>query len=187
MPRALPVPIRQTILACSQQGQDVATIADQMHLSRRTVQNLLRRFRLRPDALTPSYHTRTPPPHPLLPAVLRCRQDHPTWGAQLIRVHLQGQPPGTDLPSARTLQLWLHKAGFAPAPAGRQVASRPRAEAPHDVWQIDAVEQLPLADGRQVSWLRLTDECSGAFLQTRVSPPAVLDRGERRLGPRAVA
>src|SRR5262249_6317760 len=39
-------------------------------------------------------------------------------------------------------------------------------------------ERIPLRGRQQVSWLRLTDECSGAMLWTKVFPP-------RPLGPRA--
>jgi hypothetical protein len=122
-----------------------------VRLRLRTVQNLLRRFRLRPDALAPDYRTRPCPPHPALAAVLRCRGDHPGWGAELIRAQLLGQQQDLHLPAGRTLQRGLRRAGLGPAQPGRKVASRPRADAPHAVWQTDAAEHLVLADaGRSV-------------------------------------
>jgi hypothetical protein len=45
-----------------------------------------------------------------------------------------------------------------------------RAQEPHEVWQMDAVERLRLADGSGACWLRLTDECSGAILATQPFP-----------------
>jgi transposase len=187
MPRALAVPVRQTILARQQKGQDAATIAAELHLCLRTVQNLLRRFREAPDAVAPCYPTGPRPPHSLLDTILDYRREHATWGAALIRAHLGRDRPDLVVPCTRTLQRWLRGAGLSPAPPGRKGAARRRAEIPHAVWQIDAVEQLPLASGQLASWLRVTDECSGAFLQTRVSPPGAVERGESRLGARAVA
>ena len=36
---------------------------------------------------------------------------------------------------------------------------------------MDAAEQVPLRTGRRVCWLRIVDECSGAVLGPRFSPP----------------
>jgi hypothetical protein len=43
-----------------------------------------------------------------------------------------------------------------------------RATEAHEVWQMDAVECLRLQDGSGASWLRISDECSGAILATDV-------------------
>jgi transposase len=116
MPRALAVPIRQKILARHQQGQNATTIAEQMQLHLRTVQNLVKRFHNNPQALAPTYRTRPRPQHPLHEAALQCRRDHPRWGAQMIQLHLQQSQPQdehtkepnphraeqADLPSVRT-------------------------------------------------------------------------------------
>jgi len=188
MPRALALPVRLKIRARQQQGQDAATIAEELNLHLRTVQNLLRRFRTAPDAIAPSYRSRPLLGHDLRQTVLEYRRLHPCWGAPLIRVQLSCHQPALVLPSARTFQRWLVSAGLNPAPPGRKPSARQsRAQEPHRVWQIDAVEQLPLASHQTVSWLRVTDECSGAFLQTRVSPPGAMERGSRGLGARAVA
>ena len=80
MPRALAVPIRQTIVARQRQGQDAATISADLQLHLRTVQNLMRRFRETPDAVMPRYAATPRPPHPLLQTILDYRRDHPTWG-----------------------------------------------------------------------------------------------------------
>lgn len=75
-----------------------------------------------------------------------------------------------SLPDPRTIRRWLEDAGLAPAPAGRKSPYRPRSAAPHERWQVDAADQLRLGNGQLVSWLRLTDECSGAILKTVVFP-----------------
>jgi hypothetical protein len=159
-----------------QAGQTVAEIADALALRPRTVRQLIRRFRAgQPEALGPAYERcgrDQPWPDPrIFASALDLRRQHPAWGAGYIRVWLQEDWPGQPLPSTRTLQRWFARAGLGPAPTGtRPRTSRPRATKPHQVWQIDAVERIHLASGARVSWLRVTDEFSGAVLHTKVFP-----------------
>ena len=113
------------------------------------------------------------------------RRQHPTWGAGIIRVILTEQHPGRVLPSERTVQRAFVRAGLNPAPAGRRGPGPDRrAERPHETWQVDAADQMDLADGRQASWLRIVDECTGAVLETAVFPPRVLHTRAGRARPR---
>jgi transposase InsO family protein len=84
---------------------------------------------------------------------------------------LAKQPlPGTP-PPLRTLERWLARTDLPPAPPGRRPAERPpRAQEPHERWQMDAMDQVRLGDGRQASCLRIVDECSGALWATAFSP-----------------
>src|SRR5262249_26289932 len=115
------------------------------------------------------------------------RQQHPDWGAELIRLILTEHFPDTSLPSGRSLRRWLAQAGLSRAPAGRRPARDvpARATAVHAVHQVDAADQMPLATGQLVSWLRWVDECSGAVLKTIVSPlgvePGAASRGARAI------
>jgi hypothetical protein len=88
----------------------------------------------------------------------------------MIRLELEEHYP--TLPTARTLRRHLHHAGLQPAPAGRTpVADRPRvprATQPHAGWQTDASEELRLQGKQRACWLRVVDECTGAFLKTLV-------------------
>jgi transposase len=142
------------------------------------VQRLFARFARRgDDGIAPDYrhcgqqqaHATDPE---LVQQLLRTRRDHPRWGSEMIRLELEEHCD--SVPSARTLRRHLHQAGLQPAPAGRlPVAARPRvprATCPHQGWQTDASEELRLRSRQQVCWLRLVDECSGAFLQTVVFP-----------------
>lgn len=172
MARALAVPVRLAVFRRWQRGQTAAEIADALALAPRTVRHLLQRFRRRPEGLAPAYdRCGWPRPWPD-PAVyqqaLELRRLHPGWGAGLIRVVLRERWPKAVLPSTRTLRRWFSRAGLGPAPRGRKPSPpRDRATRVHDVWQMDAVEQLRLRDGRRASWLRLTDEFSGAVLHTK--------------------
>ena len=98
----------------------------------------------------------------------------------MIRLELSDD--SNALPSARTIRRHLHQAGLQPAPAGRPPVMTPRlsrASEPHQGWQIDACEGLSLRTGKRVSWLRVVDECSGAYLQTVIFPQARWERVRR--------
>jgi hypothetical protein len=83
------------------------------------------------------------------------------------------------LPAVRTLQRWFAKAGLGPAPQGRrpQTVKKWRATRPHETWQVDAAEDIALADGTRASWLRIVDEFTGAVLKTVVFPPRAVEHG----------
>jgi hypothetical protein len=98
---------------------------------------------------------------------------HPSWGAGLIWVELADEFRETELPSERTLQRWFHRAGLVEKrlkdrlPDGKVE----RGSAVHEVWALDAKEQMRLLDGSDASWVAITDEGSGALLQARAFPP----------------
>ena len=182
MPAPIPVPVRQAILARWQKGESVASVAEALHLSPRTVRHLVRRFADRgKKGLVPDYDRcstkKMPTDDALFQQAVNMRQQHPAWGGGLIRVLLQEQ--GKDAcPSERTLQRWFQQSSTPPAPPGRRPTSDDkRARRPHDIWQMDAVDQLGLAGGQKVSWLRVVDEYSGAVLQTTIFPPRLLGPG----------
>jgi len=174
MARAVAVPMRLVLLQRWRHGQTVAEIADGLALHPRTVRHLIRRFRTG-QAYEPAY-ARCGGRHPwpnqeLFEFAVNLRRQHSQWGAGYIRVLLRAAWPRQRLPNTRTLQRWFARAGLGPAPRGvKPATSHARATRPHEVWQIDAVEQLRLADGSLACWLRITDEFTGAILRTKVFP-----------------
>lgn len=190
MPAALPLAVRRVIQRRVARGQTAARIAVDLQLATSTVRDLVRRCRTQPEHLAPDYeHCGRPPDparQPLVDATLALRREHPSWGAGLIRLHLPTLPK-VARPGERTLSRWLNEAGLAPARAGRRTGTpRKRAAQPHAVWQMDASEQIPLATTQRVSWLRITDELSGAVLATTVFPPRLLGQGRSGRDARGV-
>jgi len=184
MPAAVPQPVRQTLWHLHQRGLDTATIAARLHLAPRTVQRLRRDFgraqQPRPAGYRPGPGRPTATTASLRQLLVHWRQEHPHWGAPYLRLRLQAAFPDLPWPSSRTLQRWLAAAQLPPAQAGRPPATQyQRAGQPHQTWQLDATDQMSLADGSGVSWLRLVDEASGAFLRTVVFPLATLWPGSR--------
>jgi Homeodomain-like domain len=183
MPKSVPVPVRQKLWERASRGESVNALADAFGLSPRTIRHLLKRCRDRGEiGLIPADRAPKSPDHAhpeaIRQAVLALRRDHPTWGAQLIRVMLADEKPQLAWPSPSTIRRWVRAAELARAPAGRPArASSKRAEQPHQTWQIDASEHIPLADKTEACWLRILDEATGAVLRTDVFPPRLLDSG----------
>jgi transposase len=188
MPSPIPVPVRQAIFRRSEKGHSVSQIAAQCHLSERTVRHLLQQFREQGLEASQTRYRRGPqktssPRRALRQQVVSLRKEHPTWGAELLHVLLEDTQLPQAIPSARTLRRWLQGAGCQPAPRGRRPdADRKRGTSPHDVWQMDASEDIALKGGRRASWLRIVDESTGAVLGTWVFPPRPLESGSHSRG-----
>jgi hypothetical protein len=170
-----------------QQHDTPVDIVRRFRISLRCAQRLLDRFARDGEAGLMPHYARCGQQQPqATPAtvVARCcqlRRDYPHWGAEMIRLELQAQ--GENPPTAHTIRRYLRDAGLQPAPVGRRVRPRlpvvPRAERPHQGWQMDASEEIVLQTGQRVCWLRVVDECSGAFLQTIVFASARWERVDR--------
>ena len=156
-------------------------------VSLRTVQRLFARFEQRGGAaVVPDYHHcgKCQPeqtPVSLVQQICQTRRDHSRWGSEMIRLELEEHYDA--LPCARTMRRHLHNASLHPAPAGRTpAADHPRvgrADRVHQGWQTDASEELRLKGNQWACWLRVVDECSGAFLQTLVFATARWERVDR--------
>jgi transposase len=178
MPRALPLPQREQIVHRHQGGQSLTAIAQELQLKYRTVRQIWARFRQRGDAGLQLQYGQcgraSPFPTALREAALALKRAHPRWGGGLIHLQLAEQFPGEPVPQERTLQRWFQQAGLAPARTQAPPVRRERAQAVHEVWEIDAKEQLRLADGSGTSVLTVTDEASGALLDGVVFSPVPL-------------
>jgi len=182
MPRAIPVPVRHMLVTQIAAGHPIAAVAEAAGLSFWTVRTFWRRYRDGgAEALTPDYANcgRRGVQGSQLIARAACtlRRRHPGWGADLIRALLVDRYPDEPMPHVRTLRRWFAARGLTrPTPPPRPPAP-PRAREPHQTWQVDAKEQVPLADGTRASWLSATDEATGAALPPVVFPPRLLESG----------
>ena len=98
-------------------------------------------------------------------AALDLRGARPSWGAGLIRVILRRQFPHQSLPVVCTLQRWWERAGSPRTGRAATCGREPTGARPHEVWQMDAAEQVPLQTGWRVpgcgSPTSVAAECSG--------------------------
>lgn len=186
MPAALPIHLRTDIVQRRQTGMTFRTIARELQLPYASVRQIWRHWQER-GTLQPNYAAcrQTGPRKPVAvyQAAIAMKQQHPRWGALLIRLELMKTFAQAVLPAERTLQTWFRQAGVnrrrSSQPAQPPV---PRGAAVHAVWAVDAKEKMELGDGSGASWLTITDEASGAILQTAAFPPQQLDSGAGATG-----
>lgn len=186
MPSALPRPVRREIVERREAGESFASIARRMTVSYGAVRNIYRRY-VETGELAPAYdrciHTGVRSDKAVYAAAVEMKADHPSWGAGLIRVELSDGFDEERLPSVRTLQRWFRRAGVqTPKPETAPKATVRRGQNVHEVWALDAKEQIPLADGSRVSWLTITDEASGAILSVTLFPHRPLDECQSNRG-----
>ncbi len=174
MPQAIPVPIRQTIVVRHEEGESLTKIAADMAISYDTVRGIWRRYRDRGEkGLKPAYDQcgKKGPRAPKLihRAAIWLKRAHPKWGAILIKLLIEEKWPELKVPHERTLQRWFRAAGVNRRTRRRMVGqNHARGKDVHEVWQMDAKEQIQLADGSEVSWLALSDEKTGAVIAGEV-------------------
>ena len=179
MPAATPIPIRRTIVERREKGETYAQIARDLAMPYMTVRKVYRDYQIR-GYLEPNYErcrqTEIRKEHAVYEKAMEIKGAHPGWGAGLIWVELAEEFAETDLPSIRTLQRWFRQAGLKSPKQDRvqnQVVKRGRRV--HEVWAMDAKEQIRLRDGSYVSWLTISDEASGAILTADLFPLTPLD------------
>jgi transposase len=174
MGRAIEIGLREQLIALKQEGHRLAAISEQLNLPYATVRNLSARYK-QVGHLAVDY-SRCGPQQPTSEALLQraslwLKRHHPGWGAPLIQLKLRDRY-GTDrTPSVRTLQRWFRQQHLTKP--RQQVVQPPigSSKAVHNIWQVDAKENLTLADGSGACYLTITDEHSGAGLQALVFPP----------------
>lgn len=176
MPTAVPQPVREQIVARRLAGQALTEIGVALAMPYRTVRGIWSRYRCRgAEGLAPDYgRCARPGPHfpgAVYEAALAMKREHPRWGAGMIRVQLGELFPQEPLPARRTLQEWLQKAGLSPGRSRRPTQHPARGRAAHAVWQLDAKEEMRLADGSPSVSLAVVDEATGAVLGVALFPP----------------
>ena len=186
MPTAIPLPTRQLIVQRHLNGESLPSIACALDLSVWTVRKLWRRYARNAQqgvAALPARYEQCgqhgPQAHPLIyRAALHLKRAHPGWGGGLVCQILRQRWPHLPVPTQRTLQRWWRQKGLNQPRRRLPPQNRSRGGQPHQVWQVDATDQLKLADGTYASWLLVSDEASGALLAAEVFPPQTLAIGD---------
>ena len=188
MPAPIPIELRRQIVDQHQAGLSLKEISDKLNLSYNTVRKIWSHWR-RYDKLTPNYEQAkqkgTRRYKEVYADAIDMKQRHPRWGAQLIRLELEKQYPDAELPAVRTLQTWFKQAGVnRSAKVKRERSSYVnRGCEVHEVWAVDAKEQMKLSDGSDACWLTVTDEASGSILNCETFSPQILDANHSQSSP----
>lgn len=172
MGKATSMAHREQVVSLRKEGHSCEAISEQLSLSRSNVRDIWTRYRRQGEAgLSTAYANcgpqgpKTPPL--LLRAALWLKRRHPAWGTPRIHCGLRSRY-GHATPSIRTLNRWYAAEGLV-KPRGQDVRERiGAARAVHNIWQVDAKENLVLADGQPACYLTIVDERSGAWLASLV-------------------
>ena len=181
MPAATPIRIRRVIVERRMAGESFAAIGRALALPYVTVRKVYAHYQ-QTGQLEPNYercrHCQVRKGIAIYEQAVALKGAHPGWGAGLIWVELAEAFDEATLPSLRTLQRWFRRAGVAaPRRDKTPQASVQRGKQPHEVWALDAKEQIELQDGSYVSWLTVSDEASGAVLSADLFPHQTLEPG----------
>lgn len=94
-----------------------------------------------------------------------------TRGAPYIHSVLVSQGGATAVPSERTIQQWWRSAGTNRPKKGKTKTERQNDVKAHDIWEVDAKEQMPIQTGALTTWMNVADKGTGADLFAEVFPP----------------
>ena len=78
---------------------------------------------------------------------------------------------GGSAPSERTIQHWWRSAGTNRPKKGKTKTERQNDVKAHDIWEVDAKEQMPIQTGELTTWMNVADKGTGADLFAEVFPP----------------
>ena len=173
MPIAISTAKRLSIIEQYEKGKSLLQISKDEKISYATVHRLYHRYKEKGiSGLTPHYNrcgSKQLKSSKLIVRAVRCLKTwHPSWGAGRIKTKILQKYPQAQLPSSRTLQRWFRNNGQNKPQSKPPQSARRWAKSVHDVWQIDAKEEVRLANGQKVCWLNITDEKSSAIIDPPV-------------------
>jgi transposase InsO family protein len=165
------------VLAVIAEGHPVSSVAQQWGVSRQTVHAWLGRYEAAGlDGLADRSHRPASCPHQMPPVVeaaaLELRRQHRAWGPRRIVVELERRGV-VPLPSESGVYRALGRAGLIePGARRRRRESWKRWErgAPMELWQMDVVGGIGLADGTTAKALTGVDDHSRFCISAALMP-----------------
>jgi putative transposase len=156
------------------EGERMAELCREFDISRKTGYKIFQRYKdcgiegLTDRARRP-YRQANRLPFQIEALIVRCRQDHPTWGAPKIREKLRRQQLGIQLPAISTVHAVLDRHGLVTRGRRRSAykaegTALSRPTAPNDLWCVDYKGEFMLADHRYCYPLTVTDFASRYLL-----------------------
>lgn len=192
MPAPIPNEIRRQIVNRHEAGAPLTRISEDLNLSYQTVRKIWTHW-CQHGKLTPNYEQArqkgTRKYSEVYADAIAMKRHHPKWGAQLIQLELKSQYPDAQLPAVRTLQTWFKQAGVNRSAKTKRDHSTvvKRGQTVHEVWAVDAKEQMKLRDGSYASWLTVTDEASGSVLTCETFSPQAMESSRCHSSPSQLA
>jgi len=158
---------RIRFIARLEEGESVAELAREFGISTKTAFKFWGRWKRegvlgledRSHAVDRIPH-RTP--DEIVALMIALRNEHPNWGARILKTRLETLYPGVRIPSAGTVHAWIKKHGLTRARKQRMrtppsVSTLRRSETPNDIWATDFKGQFRLGNSKLCYPLTVTD------------------------------
>jgi len=172
MPKSLSMAIRLSIIEDYRKGEKISYLSRKFKINRGTIRELIKRHKAEGvEGLRTKYECcgkKRPDEQDFVFRAVRCfRTWHPSWGAEKIRCELRLRDKKIPLPSVRTMNRWFHWNDqiAVSLKSSLPICENKKAKALHEVWQIDAKEEMIIGDGSKNCWLNIVDEYSGMVIQ----------------------
>ena len=172
MGKALSLLQRQQIITLREAGHTYESIREQLDLSFSSVRTICQRYQKEGEKGLQTNYANCGKPvvdrsNLIYRAALWLKHLHPLWGSPRIHTKLQ-ERYGASVPTIRTINRWYVAVGLHKPRNRNQRESIGQSTAVHNIWQVDAKENLTLTDGQKACYLTITDEKSGAWLASFV-------------------
>ncbi len=177
MSQAKSLTVRHEVIRLKKTGLTHAQISETLQIGLGTVKNLWKRYLISGESgLLTAYSNcgrRVESSGERTYRLIRLTKYlHPSWGVPFIILKIGEKYPQLDFRSIRQYQRRLFEgSGKLPPPILPPRIILDKARVAHDAWQIDAKERFPLLDGKEVCYLTIADESTGAILAARAFPP----------------
>lgn len=156
----------QAILAVIEDGLSVTEVAEKVGVSRQTVHAWLQRYGAEGlEGLTDRSHRPRSCPHQMDPVVevriTELRALHPGWGADRL-VYRLGREGFDPVPSRAAISRALLRLGLVnhERRKGKRQYRRWQRAVPMELWQMDVMGAVMLADGTELKAVTAVDDCS---------------------------
>jgi transposase len=170
----------QAILAVIEDGLSISEVAGKVGVSRQTLHAWLSRYAAEGlPGLTDRSHRPRSCPHQMDPAVevriTELRALHPGWGADRLAYRL-GREGFDPVPSRAAISRALVRLGLVDHTRrkGKRAYRRWQRSRPMELWQMDVMGAVMLADGTELKAVTAIDDCSRFALAAGLNRPRFL-------------
>ncbi len=165
----------QAVLEVIRDGVPVAVVARRHGVARQTVHVWLRRYAAKGLAGLADRSSRPLScPHQMAPEiearVVGLRREHPSWGSRTLLFHLE-RDGVVPLPGRTSIERCLIRHGLIVPEARKRKRSdyiRWERFRPMELWQMDIVGGVRIADGSEAKIVSGLDDCSRVVISAKV-------------------
>lgn len=165
---------REQVIALKKSGHTLLQISQELNLTYSSVRTIWGRFEKDGIAGLQTKYANCGKSSPdrsdkIYRAALWLKHIHKDWGAPRIHAGLKSRYKD-KVPTIRTLNRWFKLANITKPRNKVNRESIGKSTAVHNIWQVDAKENLKLLDGQAACYLTIVDEKSGAWLASLIFP-----------------